>query len=275
MTEQLADLAVRPTAEQILASIPHSGVKEMLASAERRQRRMNSELGDIEGDEDLNLEGKQRRAQQAIDRHAEDIAQTYRDARSRVEASAETSHKFSLPFPEGKTFAQARIADSTEELAVQGRANDIAARIAGKSLQEITKERSKNPNDEGIKQARGSRLGALRSEFDAAMSVGGVEGRIRALALARVCEGMGMPLDDVVGHHRTQVHYNALADAQRFEDALRVMPSGKRAAENPYDGGKRRRGPSAIGTYSSGRKAMTGGGKPQIFQKKKRRPAWK
>ena len=118
MTEQLADLAVRPSAEQILGSIPHSGVKEMLAAAERRQRRMNSELDDIESDEDLSLEGKQRRDQQAIDRHAEDIAQTYRDARARVEASAETSYKFSLPFPDKKTFAQARIADSSEELAV-------------------------------------------------------------------------------------------------------------------------------------------------------------
>jgi hypothetical protein len=96
MTEQLADLAVRSSAEQILGSIPHSGVKEMLAAAERRQRRMDSELDDIESDEDLSLEGKQHRAQQAIDRHAEDIAQTYRDARARVEASAETSYMFSL-----------------------------------------------------------------------------------------------------------------------------------------------------------------------------------
>jgi hypothetical protein len=273
MTEQLADLAVRPSAEQILGSIPHSGVKEMLAAAERRQRRMNSELDDIESDEDLSLEGKQRRAQQAIDRHAEDIAQTYRDARARVEASAETSYKFSLPFPDKRTFAQARIADSSEELAVQGRANDIAARIAGKSLQEITKERSKNPNDEGIQQARSSRLGALRSEFDAAMSAGGVEGRIRALALARVCEGMGIALEDVVGHHRTQVHYSALADARRFEDALNVIPSGKRVAQNPYEDNNRRRGPSAVGTYRSSNKVMTGAG-TRLF-KKKRKPPWK
>jgi hypothetical protein len=215
MTEQLADLAVMPTAEQILGSIPHNGVKEILAAAERRQRRMNSELDDIESDEDLSLEGKQRRAQQTIDRHAEEIAQTYRDARARVEASAETSYKFSLPFPDKKTFAQARIADSSEELAVQGRANDIAARIAGKSLQEVTKERSKNPNDKGMQETRDSRLGALRSEFDAAMSAGGVEGRIRALALARVCEGMGVPLEDVVGHHRTQTHLNALAEVMK------------------------------------------------------------
>jgi hypothetical protein len=97
MTEQLADLAARPTAEQILGIIPHIGVKEMLASAERRQRRMNSELDDIDGDEGLSLEGKQRRAQEVIDHHAEDIAQTYRDAQAKVEASAETSYKFSLP----------------------------------------------------------------------------------------------------------------------------------------------------------------------------------
>jgi hypothetical protein len=273
MTEQLADLAVRPTAEQILGSIPHNGVKEILAAAERRQRQMNSELDDIESDEDLSLEGKQRRAQRAIDRHAEEIAQTYRDARAKVEASAETSYKFSLPFPGTKTFAQARIADSTEELAVQGSANEIAARIAGKGLQEVTKERSKNPRDRGIRQANDRRLEALRSEFDAAMSAGGVEGRIRALALARVCEGMGMPLDDVVGHHRTQSHLNALADSRRFEDALRVIPSGKHGTRNPYAGNTRRRGLSGVGTYASANKVMTGG-RPRLFQKK-RRPAWK
>jgi hypothetical protein len=110
---------------------------------------------------------------------------------------------------------------------VQGRANDIAARIAAKGLQEVSKERSKNPRDRGIRQANDSRLGALRSEFDAAMEEGGVEGRVRALVLARVCEGMSVPLEDAVGHHRTQTHLNALDAARRFEDALRVMPSWK------------------------------------------------
>lgn len=262
MSERLTDVAVRPTAEQILENIPDSGIKEMLAKAGRRQHQMNAALDDVANDEDLNPEGKQRRAQQAIDRHAHDIAHTYQEARAGVEARAQKSYEFSLPFPGGNTFATARVGDATEELAVQGRANDMAARIAGKGLQEVTKERSKNPRDRGIRQANDSRLEALRSEFDAAMEDGGVEGRIRALALARVCEGMGVPLEDVVGHHRTQTHLNALADAQRFEDALRVMPSGKRAAENPYDGNNARRGPSAVGTYRSSNKVITGSSTP-------------
>jgi len=84
---------------------------------------------------------------------------------------------------------------------------------------------------------------------------------------------MGMPLDGVVGHHRTQVHNNALADARRFEDALNVIPSGKRVAQNPYDGDNRRRRPSAVGTYRSSNKVMTGAGRP-LFRKK-RKPPWK
>ncbi len=272
MSERLTDVAVRPTVEQILENIPDSGIKKMLAKAGRRQHQMNAALDDVANDEDLNPEGKQRRAQQVIDRRAHDIAHTYQEARAGVESRAQKSYEFSLPFPGGKTFATTRVEEATEELAVQGRANDIAARIAGKSLQEVTKERSKNPRDRGIRQANDSRLEALRSEFDAAMEEGGVEGRVRALA--RVCEGMGVPLEDVVGHHRTQTHLNALDAARRFEDALRVMPSGKQVGENPYDGNNVRRGPSAVGTYRSSNKVMTGSNKSP-FAKKRRKPSWK
>jgi hypothetical protein len=89
-----------------------------------------------------------------------------------------------------------------------------------------------------------------------------------------VCEAKGIRLDDVVDHQRADRHHRAYADAERYENAVHSIPNGRSMTQNPYDG-KRRRGPSAIGTYSSGNKAMVSIGKPQIFQTKKRRPAWK
>ena len=142
------------------------------------------------------------------------------------------------------------------------------------TLQEITKELSRHPGDKGIQATSSHSVDALRSEFDAAMKLGGVEGRVRALGVARVCEGMGLPLEQIVEHHRSQVHHNALQDARRFESALHTIPSGKHGTRNPYAGNTRRRGPSGVGTYASTNKVMTGG-RPQLFQKKSRRRPWK
>ena len=276
MTEQasLTEQIIRPSVEEIHASIPHKGVRDLLNDAKNIQRHMNRELEDIETDEDLNPEAKQRRAQEVIDRHGPKIAKAYQDAREKVEAAAESSYNFSLPFPDKKTFAHAQVKDTSEMLAVQGEADSIAARIAGKSLQEITKEVSRHPGDKGIQATSSHTVDALRSEFDAAMKLGGVEGRVRALGVARVCEGMGLPLEQVVEHHRSQAHHNALQDARRFESALHTIPSGKHGTRNPYAGNTRRRGPSGVGTYASTNKVMTGG-RPQLFQKKSRRRPWK
>ena len=275
MSEQasLTEQIIRPTLEEIHASIPHKGVRDLLSDAKNTQRRMNRELEAIEADEDLNPEAKVRRAQEVIDRNGPKIAKAYQDAREKVEAAVESSYNFSLPFPDNKTFAQAQIKDTQEMLAIQAEADSIAARISGKSLQEITKEVSKHPGDKGIQATSSHTVDALRSEFDAAMKLGGVEGRVRALGVARVCEGMGLPLERVVEHHRSQAHHNALQDARRFERALHTIPSGKHGTRNPYSGNTRRRGPSGVGTYASANKVMTGG-RPQLFQKK-RRPAWK
>lgn len=272
MTEQasLTEQIVRPSVEEIHASIPHKGVRDLLNAAKNIQRHMNRELEDIETDEDLNPEAKQRRAQEVIDRHGPKIAKAYQDAREKVEAAAESSYNSSLPFPDKKTFAHTQVKDTSEMLAVQGEADSIAARIAGRSLQEITKELSKHPGDKGIQATSSHSVDALRSEFDAAMKLGGVEGRVRALGVARVCEGMGLPLEQVVEHHRS---HNALQDARRFESALHTIPSGKHGTRNPYASNTRRRGPSDVGTYRSSNKVMMGAG-TRLF-KKKRKPPWK
>jgi hypothetical protein len=267
----LREQIIRPSVEEIHASIPHKGVRDLLNAAKNIQRHMNRELEDIETDEDLNPEAKQRRAQEVIGRHGPKIAKAYQDAREKVEAAAESSYNSSLPFPDKKTFAHTQVKDTSEMLAVQGEADSIAARLAGRSLQEITKELSKHPGDKGIQATSSHSVDALRSEFDAAMKLGGVEGRVRALGVARVCEGMGLPLEQVVEHHRS---HNALQDARRFESALHTIPSGKHGTRNPYAGNTRRRGPSGVGTYASTNKVMTGG-RPQLFQKKSRRRPWK
>jgi hypothetical protein len=238
---------------------------------------MGLELGNIEADEDLSAEGKQRRAQEILDRYNPQISESYSTARQQVESSAQTNFLFSLPAPDKSSYAQLKVSDATEELTVQGRANAIAAKISGSSLQEKTKAHATNPNAKGIRNRGSHTLDALKAEFDGAMEDGGLEGRIRALAIYRVCEGMGIELERVVGHHRTERHMNALADAERLDRALPTIPSGKRPAKNPF-AGNRRRGAKGVGTYSSGNKTIGGGSseaRPQLFPKRTRKPSWK
>ena len=58
MTEQasLTEQIIRPSVEEIHASIPHKGVRDLLNDAKNIQSHMNRELEDIETDEDLNPE---------------------------------------------------------------------------------------------------------------------------------------------------------------------------------------------------------------------------
>jgi len=69
MTEEasLTEQIIRPSVEEIHASIPHKGVRDLLNDAKNIQRHMNRVLEDIETDEDLNPEAKQRRAQEVED----------------------------------------------------------------------------------------------------------------------------------------------------------------------------------------------------------------
>jgi hypothetical protein len=66
MTEQasLTEQIIRPSVEEIHASIPHKGVRDLLNDAKNIQSHMNRELEDVETDEDLNPGANQRRAQE-------------------------------------------------------------------------------------------------------------------------------------------------------------------------------------------------------------------
>ena len=262
MTEQrLSEQALRPTADQIRANIRHGGVTEALQNAERGEQRMREAFARIDADENLSDEGRRAQAEAVINQHADAVARNYRLAREKLEASIKSQYNFSIPFPDGKTLATSKVADSAEMVAVQNEADSLAKRVSGRPLQELTKAASKNPNDKGIQEVD-STYERLRQEFDAAMELGGVEGRIRALAVTRVCEQMQLPLDDVVERHRTKVHRDALTTAQDREAALLTIP-GERTfvslKRNPYEGASTR-GAGRIGTYSGTRKGMRGSG---------------
>jgi hypothetical protein len=272
MSENVAE-AVQPTYEQIVGGIRHKGVQELLQGAEVDQRALSRELEAVEANEDLNDEAKERRTQELVERFEPKINGRYREAKAKVETSAESSYKFSLPFPDGKTYAQAQVKDTAEMLAVQGEAEAIAKKIAGTSLQEATKAVSQNPRDKGIREASNHTMQSLREEFDLAMAAGGVEGRVRAMAIERVCSQMGVDLEEVVAHRRTAVHRRAREDYEHFSRAAGVLPSGKTSPANPFGG--KRQGGKAVGTYSSESKPVMGNGRPRLFQKKQRKPLWK
>ena len=69
MTEQasLTEQIIRPSVEEMHASILHKGVRDLLNDVKNIQRHINRELEDIETDEDLSPEAKQRRAQEVED----------------------------------------------------------------------------------------------------------------------------------------------------------------------------------------------------------------
>lgn len=276
MTEQLAEnMAVRPTYEQIRDGIPHKEARELWRDADRRVEYARRAMQQVHDDANLSEEGKREKTQRIIDSGAPKILASYEDARKKAEAAASSSWKFSIPMPgDHKTLATTRVQDSSEMIAVRNEADSLARRLEGKSLQELTRERSRNPRDKGVREAPSHRLDALRAEFDAAMADGGIEGKIKALAIKRLCDETGMPIDDVVDHHRNQRHRSAYADAERLEVAAHSIPSGRKMAENPYDG-NRRGGKNRIGTYGSDNTAIVSSGKPQIFQQKRRKPPWK
>ncbi len=275
MTQNLADQVIRPSYEQARDSLPHPGVRDVWRNTDRRVEYTKQAMQDIHDDESLSEEGKREKAQRLIDTNAERIRKAYEEARTKTQNAAESSWRFSIPMPgDGKTLPTTQIKDSTEMLAVQMEASAIATRISGKSLQELTSEKAQQGGNKGIRQSSSHTLEALQAEFDAAMAASDVEGKIRGLAVKRVCDDMGIRIDDVVDHHRRQIHRNAYADAERFESALGTIPSGKRMAENPYDS-KRQGGKGRIGTYDSGNKAMVSSGRPKLFKKANRRRPWK
>jgi hypothetical protein len=151
----------------------------------------------------------------------------------------------------------------------------------------MPKKKSTTPEKQASREAQeavaqpvaqpGSEVEALRQEYGTALEKGGVEGRIRALAVAKVCEGTGISLDQVVEPYRKQTHHNAIETAQRLEAALRTLPGERSLAaylkHNPFDGVEDRR--RRIGTYTATRKGMRVGSNGPLFPNQRRKRLWK
>jgi hypothetical protein len=275
--EEYQGIPKRQSYEDVRDDLSHKEARALWRDGDRRKAYLRESMQTIHDDPNLTDEGKRDAAQHLIESNAPDILKGYEDARAKLESSAESSWKFSIPMPNNKTLATTSIADTTEMIAVQNEADALAQRIEGKSLQAITQERSKDPRSKGIRGSSNHRLNELKAEFDSAMHTGGVEGRIKAFAIKRLCEAKGVSLDDVVDSHRSQSHRNAYRDAEAFERAYSAVPAslGRGLDTNPYDSRYGRRGAKGVGAYASANKAISSSGRPQLFAKKNRKPPWK
>jgi hypothetical protein len=275
--EEYQGIPIRQSYEDVRDDLSHKEARALWRDGDRRKAYLRESMQAIHDDPNLSDEGKRDAAQHLIESNAPHILKGYEDARAKLEASAESSWKFSVPMPNDKTLATTAIADTSEMIAVQNEAGALAQRIEGKSLQALTQERSKDPRSRGIRGSSNHRLNELKAEFDSAMHTGGVEGRIKAFAIKRLCEAKGVSLDDVVDSHRRQSHRNAYRDAEVFERAYSTVPAslGRGLDTNPYDSRHGRRGAKAVGAYSSGNRAVSSSGRPQLFAKKNRKRPWK
>jgi hypothetical protein len=274
MTENLADLAIRPSYEELRIKVPNSAVREMWRAGDADAARARDEMQRVHDDETLTEEGKKQAAQRIIDRYARQAQQHYADAREKAARSVDNTYGFSVPMPDDSTLATSRAKDSGELLAIQGEAARMVQKVTGKSLQAMTKEVSQNPRDEGIREAAGKRAQALREEYDRAMQLGGLEGKVLAHATLRAAEAMGVDYDSVVDEFRNDRQRRYVQEALQLQAFSGSIPSGRNLAKNPYDG-NRRGGKKRVGTYGSANKAFVQGERPQLFQKKNRRRPWK
>jgi len=274
MTENLADLAIRPSYEELRDKVQNSAVREMWRAGDADAARAREQMQRVHDDETLTEEGKKQAAQRIIDRYAGKAQQHYADAREKAARYVDNAYDFSVPMPDGGALATSRAKDSSEIVAIQGEAERIVQKVTGKSLQAMTKEVSQNPRDEGIREAAGKRAQALREEYHRAMQLGGLEGKVLAHATLRAAEAMGLDYDSVVNEFRNDRQRRYVEEALQLQAFSGSIPSGRNLAQNPYDG-NRRGGKKRVGTYGSANKASLSGGRPQLFQKKNRRRPWK
>jgi hypothetical protein len=275
MTENLADLAIRPSYEEVRDKVPNSAVRELWCAGDADAARARTEMQKVHEDKTLSEEGRKQAAQRVIDRYAGQAQRHYAEAREKGTRSVENARAFSVPMPGGGTLATSRAKDSGELVAVQGEAERIVQKVAGEGLLAMTKEASKNPRDRGMRESASHRAAALREEYARAMSIGGLEGKVLAHATLRAAEAMGIDRDSVVDGFRNDRQRRYVQEADQLEAMCGSIPSGRNLARNPYDGNQRLGGKRSLGTYGSTNKSLVQGGRPQLFQKQRRKRLWK
>jgi len=277
MTEQapLSEQVIRPSYEQLVGSMPHPGVRDAWQATDNAARQTRDAMQKIHDNEGLSDKGKKEAAQGIIDRQGAKAREHYQQARARAPEAARSAYEFSIPMPDKQCYATSRAKDSGEMLAIQGEAERVARDLTSKSLQQLTKEASKNPRDEGIRGAVGSTVQALKGEYEKAMRRGGVEGKVLAHGVLRVADAVGVDKDAVVDDFRSDRHRRYVEESRQISDLRGSIPSGNDLTQNPYD--TRRPGARGVGTYGSKNRAVASlaSGREKLFQKKQRRPLWK
>jgi hypothetical protein len=218
----------------------------------------------VQANEDLTTEARERHADEVIGRYSPKIAEARMSAREKVARGAETQHLFSIPMPDKGALATTKAKDASEILAIQ---NESAALRAHAS--EVQRKASM---DGKVKLNHDPRLKVLKEAYSSAMGATGIEAKVGALAAIKAAEGLGVDIEELVESHRTPIHQRALADAENFERAMQVLPSGKRTPANLFASVSK--GAKAVGSYGAESKAVMSSGRPKLFEKARRRP-WK
>jgi len=239
-------------------------------SGDRWRKGVYEQYEKIRADQDLSLEGRAAKEQEAYEHGMALATKGWNRARARAKQLAKENADRAIPMPSDRTLFSSPGKDATTMVAIQGEAERIAASVSSKSLQQLTKDVSKNPNDKGIQEAGAHTLGALRREFNAAMQAGGVEGEIRARGVLRVAEATNTPFDDLVRDYLEQKHLDAAEAASRFNTYASAIPT-ERQIPKPTPMPRQRKVP---GDYGRSNKLVLGQDRKTVFGGK-RRPSWK
>jgi uncharacterized protein YjbJ (UPF0337 family) len=96
----LADLAMRPSYEELRDKVPNSAVREMWRAGDADAARAREEMQRVHDDETLSKEGKKQAAQSVIDRYAGRAQRHYAEARDKARRSVDNALAFSIPMPD-------------------------------------------------------------------------------------------------------------------------------------------------------------------------------
>src|SRR5215208_1825983 len=95
--EEYQGIPIRQSYEDVRDDLSHKEARALWRDGDRRKAYMRESMQRIHDDETLTDEGKQQEAQRLIESNTPHILKGYEDARAKLESSAESSWKFSIP----------------------------------------------------------------------------------------------------------------------------------------------------------------------------------
>lgn len=259
--------------EAMREGVPDQEVWADWRDGDRWHRGLTEDYQRIRSDETLSPEGRSQKEQQAYDTAMARAAKGWERARQRAAMLAKENEARAIPMPRNMTLQTSTIQDASTMLAIQAEAERIAQKVSGTGLAALTKERAHAGGNSGVKASDdGGHTGdTLRKEFNEAMEVGGVEGEIRAHAVLKAAEAMGVASDEVAAKHMGDKHLTAAENAYLYSQYAQTIPTEHQL---PKPTPPPRKADAEVGTYGQGKnKFMVGGKAPTA--KARRRPAWK